>query len=258
MDFMLDWYGNGYNCIARYYDLDESGNITADRSYFKNTSSADISGFLRDYLPQYEETKDAGLRCLITGNHDTKRVSFNLDDTERKLLFAFLLTMPGAPFIYYGDEIGMAYRWLPTKEGGYHRTGSRTPMQWDDGKNLGFSEGNTPYLPADPNPGSATVAAQEKDPDSMLNFVRSLTALRRENEDLGNYAPFSVFSAEEGSRLFAYKRGKLLLAVNPGQQALTLTADGDYDLLFAYGNVEVQGEAVQLSAQSFAVLQPKV
>jgi hypothetical protein len=67
-----------------------------------------------------------------------------------------------------------------------------------------------------------------------------------------------VFSAEEGSRLFAYKRGKLLLAVNPGQQALTLTADGDYDLLFAYGNVEVQGEAVQLSAQSFAVLQPKV
>ena len=49
-----------------------------------------------------------------------------------------------------------------------------------------------------------------------------------------------------------------LLAVNPGQQVLTLTADGDYDLLFAYGNVEVQGEAVQLSAQSFAVLQPKV
>ncbi len=50
-----------------------------------------------------------------------------------------IFTMPGAPFLYYGDEIGMRYRWLPTKEGGYHRTGSRTPMQWDNGRNMGFS-----------------------------------------------------------------------------------------------------------------------
>ena len=257
MDFMLDWYGNGYNCIARYYDLDEGGNIITDRSYFKKTSTADISGFLRDYLPQYEDTKDVGLRCLITGNHDTKRVSFNLDETERKLLFAFLLTMPGAPFIYYGDEIGMAYRWLPTKEGGYHRTGSRTPMQWDESENLGFTTGNDPYLPLDPNPGHATVAQQEKDPDSMLNFVRGLTALRKEHEDLGNYAPFSVYSAEEGSRLFAYKRGKLLLAVNPGTEELALPLDEAYEIVYAFGNANIAAGQMRLGSQSFAVLEPK-
>lgn len=257
MDFMLDWYGNGYNWIARYYDLDKDGNITIDRSYFKKTSTADISGFLSDFLPQYEDTKNVGMRCLITGNHDTKRVSFNLDETERRLLFAFLLTMPGAPFIYYGDEIGMAYRWLDTKEGGYHRTGSRTPMQWDDSHNLGFTTGNDPYLPPDPNPGNATVAQQEKDPASLLNFVRELIALRKEYADLGNYAPFSVFSAEAGSRLFAYKRGKLLLAVNPGTQTLTLKTDGAYKAVYTLGQVQVKTEAATLAGQSFAVLAPQ-
>lgn len=60
--------------------------------------------------------------------------------------------LPGAPFIYYGDELGMRYRPLPSKEGGYTRTGSRTPMQWDDGANLGFSQAAAEalYLPVDP------------------------------------------------------------------------------------------------------------
>lgn len=256
MDFMLDWYGNGYSWIARYYDLDKNGNITEDRSYFKKSSKADISGFLADFLPQYEDTKNVGMRCLITGNHDTKRVSFNLDEVERKLLFAFLLTMPGAPFIYYGDEIGMAYRWLPTKEGGYHRTGSRTPMQWDGGENLGFSTGTDPYLPLDPNPGSATVADQQNDPDSMLNHVRTLLALRRQYADLGNYAPLCVYSAESGSRLFAYKRGELLVAVNPGSESLKLALDGAYAPVYTYGKVTVSDAQAVLESQSFVVLTP--
>ena len=163
MDFMLDWYGNGYSCLARLYRIDKDGNPYDDQSFFKAEANSDIHGFLRDYLPQYEDTKGDGLWCLITGNHDCKRTSYNLTETERKLLFTFLLTMPGAPFIYYGDEIGMAYRWLPTKEGGYHRTGTRTPMQWDNGKNLGFSAGKAEdlYLSVDPNPGCNSVQEQE-------------------------------------------------------------------------------------------------
>lgn len=64
--------------------------------------------------------------------------------------------MPGVPFIYYGDEIGMRYRDLPTKEGGYVRTGSRTPMQWQSLASLNASYA-TPvitggnYLPVDPS-----------------------------------------------------------------------------------------------------------
>ena len=255
MDFMLDWGGNGYNQLMRFYQLDKKGNILEDNSYFKAESDTDISGFLKDYA--YEEWKDLGLRCLITGNHDTKRCSFNLNDTERKLAYAFLLTMPGAPFIYYGDEIGMAYRWLPTKEGGYHRTGSRTPMQWDESANLGFSEGRAEdlYLSVDPNPGNTTVEAQEKDPASMLNHVRGLLALRRDNPDLGNYGPFAVYHAVEGDRLFAYKRGDMLLAVNPSLEEKTLELDGAYELAHSFG-IAGAGEKLTLGAQSFAVLKP--
>ena len=256
MDFCLDWYGNGYSHLLRYYKLDKKGNITEDESYFKAESSSDIFGFLRDYLPQYMDTRDAGLWCLITGNHDCKRTSFNLTDTERKLAWAFLLTMPGAPFIYYGDEIGMAYRWLPTKEGGYHRTGSRTPMQWDNSANLGFSTGDQPYLPLDPNPGQTTVAAQEADPDSMLNNVRRILKLRAEQEDLQNYSGFEIFHAQEGDRLFAYKRGELLLAVNPGLEEKALALDGNYEVLYTFGTAACEGAKLALKAQSFAVLKP--
>ena len=58
------------------------------------------------------------------------RLSQEVKGDELKVAFAFLLSMPGAPFIYYGDEIGMKYvEGLTSVEGGYGRTGSRTPMQ---------------------------------------------------------------------------------------------------------------------------------
>ena len=198
-----------------------------------------------------------GLWCLITGNHDTKRASFHLTDKERKLAYAFLLTMPGAPFINYGDEIGMAYRWLPTKEGGYHRTGTRTPMQWDDSKNLGFSTADADklYLPVDPNPGNATVAAQEKDPDSMLNHIRKVLAVRRENADLGAYTDMTVYHAEAGDRLFAVKRGEMLVAVNPGLEEKSLKLDGKYEIVYVFGEAEL-AEDLKVGKQTMAVLKP--
>ena len=212
MDFFLNWDGNGYSNLLRDYKL-EGSRLVSDNSYFNRNSDRDIYGFLNDYMPRYEQTKHMGLYCLITGNHDVKRPTVNLDDGERKLAYAFLLTMPGAPFIYYGDEIGMRYRFIPTKEGGYHRTGSRTPMQWDGSENLGFSKAaaDTLYLPVDPAADAPTVENQSADPDSMLNFLRRLIALRHEYEDLHAASPFAVYSAQAGSRLFAYKRGDLLL-----------------------------------------------
>ena len=256
MDFYLDWYGNGYSRLLRYYKLDKTGTITEDESYFKADAKSDILGFLKEYLSKYEKTADQGLWCLITGNHDCKRTSFNLTDKERKLAYAFLLTMPGAPFIYYGDEIGLAYRWLPTKEGGYHRTGSRTPMQWNSGKNMGFSEADADklYLPVDPAADAPNVAAQEQKADSMLNHVRGLIALRHANSDLQNYSPFQVYSAQAGSRLFAYKRGQMLLAVNPGRETLELELDGAYEAVYTIGAPVVNGKKLTMNAQSFVAL----
>ena len=75
------------------------------------------------------------------------RLARGLHGDELKVAFAFLLSMPGAPFIYYGDEIGMRYvEGLTSVEGGYSRTGSRSPMQWDDGVNAGFSTASAQKL----------------------------------------------------------------------------------------------------------------
>ncbi len=259
MDFYLDWRGNGYSILLRDYDIPAFGQAFGENnSYFKVSATRDVSRFLEDYLPAYEATKDRGLWCFITGNHDTLRVAPMLDDTERRLAYSFLYTMPGAPFLYYGDEIGMPYRWTRTKEGGYQRTGSRTPMQWAPGKNLGFSEAEESalYLPVGEVEGAPTVAQQEKDPDSFLNFMRKLIAVRKENPALGNYSPFSVYSAEKGSRIFAYKRGDYLIAVNPSAQTLELETDAAYTIIYSVGAPELHGHTLCLPGQSFVICKP--
>lgn len=257
MDFYLEWHGNGYSSLMRDYDRDSAGNIVSrDNSYFKADSTRDMSHFLEDYLPQYQASRDKGLWCFITCNHDTFRPAPTLNETERRLAFAFLFTMPGAPFLYYGDEIGMGYRCIPTKEGGFQRTGSRTPMQWDKSKNLGFSQSDEPYLPVDPSPNAPTVADQEKDPDSFLNFVRGIIALRHSQPHLQNYSPFAVYYAPTGSRLFAYRRGDLLLAVNPGLETLTLALEGACTPIYTIGAPTVEGTTLTMPAQSFVVLKP--
>ncbi|MEZ4519916.1 MAG: alpha-amylase family glycosyl hydrolase [Chloroflexota bacterium] len=74
-----------------------------------------------------------------------------------KLLNALFLSLPGAPIIYYGDEIGMVDNiWLPD------RHGCRTPMQWDDSKNAGFSDADSTYLSVNDGFEIRNVAAQER------------------------------------------------------------------------------------------------
>lgn len=255
MDFFLNWDGNGYSNLLRDYKLDGKV-LVSDNSYFKAESDRDMSCFLEDYMPKYEQTKDMGLYCLITGNHDVKRPTVNLNDSERKIAYAFLLTMPGVPFIYYGDEIGMNYRFIPTKEGGYHRTGSRTPMQWDGSENLGFSKAAADklYLPVDPAADAPTVENQLSDPGSMLHFVRSVIALRHREADLQAYSSFAPYHV--GKRAFAYKRGKLLLAVNPGLEAEEVQLDGSYEMIFSHGAPALDGQILTVAPGSFAVLKP--
>lgn len=257
MDFVLDWNSNVSKVMMRNYKQNlKTGEITDNNSYFSKGSNADATAFLKEFLPQYEAVRQKGLWCFITSNHDHVRPSAGLTEDERKLAFSWIYTLPGVPFLYYGDEIGMEYRILPTKEGGYHRTGSRTPMQWNDGKNLGFSDAPAEmlYLPVEDN-AAHTVAAQEGVKGSMLETVRELIALRRGEEELQNYSPFSLYYAREGSRLLAYKRGEhILVAMNPGAGTETCALDGNYKLLYTVGAPAVEGKTLTLPAQSFAVL----
>ena len=235
MDFYLEHWHNGYHTLLR--DHDEGRN---DRSYFRrDAADRDVHRFLDDYLRRYEGTRGKGYVSFITCNHDTPRATWTLSPAELKIAYAFILTMPGVPFIYYGDEIGMRYLpGLPTKEGGYTRTGTRTPMQWNRGKNMGFSDASPEmlYLPVDPSEDAPDAASQMQDPDSLRSIVRDVIALRHANEDLQADGLFEAVCAEAG-KPFVYRRGAFLCAVNPSAETLSYEdaeLDG-YEVMYRIG-----------------------
>ena len=137
-----------------------------------------------------------------------------------------LLTMPGVPFIYYGDEIGMRnLKGWPNKEGAMWRGSCRSPMQWSSGTNAGFSTATADklYLPLDPDPRRPNVADAERDPDSLLNFTRQLIALRHKNPSLGPLGGFKPLYSQKGAYPFVYLRSggpeNFIIAVNPSNAA---------------------------------------
>ena len=138
------------------------------------------------------------------------------------MAFAFLLSMPGAPFIYYGDEIGMRYvENLTSVEGGYDRTGSRSPMQWDNTVNAGFSCAvrEKLYIPLDSSPDRPTVQEQMADPDSLYHEIRRLIALRQAHPALQSKGRIDFIHAESHSYPLVYLRStaeeQILVLINP-------------------------------------------
>jgi maltose alpha-D-glucosyltransferase/alpha-amylase len=259
MDFLLAFFNNsGYQSLFRDYTLDEYNRPAGeDNSFFKKNGKGDITRFLRDYLFHYNSTKDSGFISLVTGNHDLIRLGLTLSPAELALAYAFLFTMPGVPFLYYGDEIGMRYLHLPTKEGGYYRTGSRTPMQWKEGTNLGFSAAPTErlYLPVDGAPDAPTVEAQEKDPTSLLNTLKAILALRRAEPDLQSKPNLEIIRAEKEKLPFVYKRGALVMALNPGGQEVSVPVPGMRSAknIFSIGEGLYADGHCTMGAQSFLV-----
>ena len=253
MDFYLNEPNGGYATLMRDYGALHE--MREDHSFFKKDAGGDINRFLSDYLPRYQDTKEDGYFCMLTCNHDTVRPRYNLDERERMLAFAFLFTMPGVPYLYYGDEIGMRYLDLPGKEGGYYRTGSRTPMQWNAGKNLGFSEADASslYLPVDDLPDAPTVESQEREASSLLHTVKDLLALRHREEDLQADADFEALITDPTGP-FVYRRGSLLLAVNPAGRAGECSLPRTGEIIYSIGKGEIDGCKLTLAPQSFVVI----
>lgn len=218
MDFYLNWPGNGYNSLLRDYESGE------DHSYFKQNGDGDITRFLMEYLPRYEATRDKGYISLLTCNHDTPRPRKSLTPEELKIAYAVLFTLPGVPFLYYGDEIGMRYLDVPTKEGGYTRTGSRTPMQWDGTENAGFSKAKKEelYLPVDTSRDAPTVEKEEKDADSLLNVTRRVLKFRQSRKDFRADVPLQVIIGEK-EKPFVYRRDRMICMVNPTSRKETVS-----------------------------------
>jgi maltose alpha-D-glucosyltransferase/alpha-amylase len=256
-DFLLDHMHSGYRSLIREY---EDG--VEDNSYFKKDGKGDITRFLNQYMPWYEATMNDGFISLISGNHDTPRVSHGISPRELSLFYAMLFTMPGVPFLYYGDEIGMRYLYnLPTKEGGYGRTGSRSPMQWNSGANAGFS-GAAPeklYMAVDTEPGAPDVESQEKDPQSLINTVKDLLRLRNSNEELGAKPNLQILYQgvpDSADRTFFYKRGSFIMGLNPGAvgvNAVRVSVPKTPELVYSIGGCGTENGIFNLEPQSFGV-----
>ncbi|CAN5726672.1 alpha-amylase family glycosyl hydrolase [soil metagenome] len=160
-------------------------------------------------------------------NHDigrgTTRMCHNDPDLGRVLMM-LVLTLRGTPFVYFGDELGMTDTRLRRDqirdpvglrtfgEFTVGRDGCRTPMQWNDEPGAGFTApGVKPWLPLGEH-SAVNVEAQRDDPDSVLNFTRSLIQLRKESDDLRTGA-YQEVDSPDGT--WVYKRGdNVVVALN--------------------------------------------
>ena len=237
MDFLLHFGPSHYNDLFR-----------CEHPFFSDSGLGDASAFVEKYLESRKKAGAEGLICIPSGNHDMLRLAKFLNEEQRKLAFTFLLSMPGAPFVYYGDEIGMRYvEGLTSVEGGYERTGSRSPMQWDDTTNAGFSSAPAEklYIAQDSAADRPHVKAQMADCQSQYHQVKQLIALRQAHGALHNRSGLRFVSNGAPKQALAYERfcdgEKLLVVINPCAEKAAFAYDGALgEALYTFGDAAVQ------------------
>ena len=206
---------------------------------------------LKEIVSKWDKKFEAnGWNTVYFTNHDQSRAvsRFGNDAKEyhapsAKMLYTFLLTQRATPYIYNGDEIGMInirfknieqYNDLQTKNRYYlalkespekgaaylvnqqelSRDNSRTPFQWDASTNAGFTNGK-PWLPINDNYTTLNAKAQDADANSILNYVRKLSTIRKENKDVLVYGKYTLLDAKNAN-VYSYTRevnGKRFLVV---------------------------------------------
>ena len=257
------WF-DGYNDLFQKESWRILNGYSEGHSFFDVEGKGNIRHFLDKYMEQYTPTKGEGYICLPLGNHDNARLGNKRSADDLEIIYAFGLTMPGTPFLYYGNEIGM--RQLPADwpqvEGAYQpRNGARTPMQWNSDKNFGFStaEAGKLYLPVDPDKAAPNVEAEEKDPNSLLNRTRKLIKLKHTEPALADYAEFTPLFAKENTYPFVYARSKdkevVLVMLNPSGKEVT----AEFELNTAYKKtVVLAGKELKINkkGQKISVTMP--
>ena len=198
----------------------------------------DLVKFKEIYTKWTDVFSKRGWSTIYLSNHDQPRMvsrwgndSPAFKSPSAKMLITFMLTMHATPLFYFGDEIGMTnarfnsikkYRDIETinmykktrSENGdlkkfienqkeAARDNCRTPFQWDDSPQAGFTTG-IPWLEVNPNYKECNLAAQEKDPDSILHYFRKMVRVRKSNPILlyGNYHLLD----KEHDKIYAYTR----------------------------------------------------
>ncbi|MFX1255765.1 MAG: alpha-amylase family glycosyl hydrolase [Promethearchaeota archaeon] len=191
--------------------------------------------------------------CYVFSNHDDIRLISRMRNDIRKarLLALMLLTLRGAPFIYYGEEIGMKQAKIPRnkvldplgKRFWYSpipigRDGCRTPMQWDDSINAGFSSQEVEtWLPIPQDYKIINVKNQESDPNSMLNFYKTLLKIHKEQKSL-QLGELEIIPLHKNcvSYIRSYQSEKSLIVLNFSKKSLLIS--------YREASREIQGKII--------------
>jgi alpha-glucosidase len=178
----------------------------------------------------------------VLGNHDEPRLASHLGKAAARMAAMLLLTLRGTPTLYYGDEIGMTDVPIPAEREqdpwgkrvpGMSRDPQRTPMQWTDGPNAGFSAADPKalWLPLSAEYRSTNVLVELDDPFSILNLYRSLLSYRRSHLPLqaGDYQPLDGMPES----VFAYLRQMqgvpvILVVLNFASETIQLQLPEDW------------------------------
>lgn len=252
MDFLLHFGPSHYNDLFR-----------EEEPFFSRRGKGDASVFIETYMNNYKKTEGKGLICFPSGNHDMPRISSRLDEDEIKIAFAFILTMPGAPFIYYGDEIGMKYLdGIKSVEGGFERTGSRSPMQWDSTVNAGFStaESDMLYIPLDEDKNRPTAEKAIADKDSIYSVINNILKIRQEHSALHSNGEIEILYVEKNKYPLVYRRfndeESIIVAVNPSSNEVTceINAANPETVLYSHGSEsKLENGKITVPAESVTI-----
>ena len=270
-DELHEFVGEGGH-FSSMFDFD-AHQLTFEGHGWYDCKPNDFSTWRDAIIASQKKMYGIGLLSNIIENHDEPRGASRYlpahaqNEMGKKMLATTYMLLRGIPFIYQGQEIGMTncrrsdiseyddisthdqYRLALevgcTKEQAleccytHSRDNTRTPMQWSAGENAGFTTGK-PWLALNPNYTEINVAEQENRPDSVLNYYRTLTALRKNGDyrDTFTYGRF-IPAFEKEPSIFAYIReneesGQRILVIgNYGAESCTVSIGGMRKLLLS-------------------------
>ena len=209
-------------------------------------------------ITDYEGAMPAGgWPNWVLGNHDRPRIATRVGPAQARMAAMLLLTLRGTPTIYYGEEIGMVDVPIPPDEvqdpaekrepgKGLGRDPERTPLPWDASPGHGFTSGK-PWLPFGSQ--GMDVAAQDADPQSMLNLYRRLIELRKTSPALLHGAVAKVRA--EGTVLSYERRTaeqRLAVHLNLGEASQSVAVESGRVLLSSTGRHDAVAKRLTLAA----------
>lgn len=241
-------------------------------AYFRKLTASLEKDFPDPYMPVY-----------VFSNHDRRRSlkRLNGDLDKAKLLHFMQLTVRGVPCVYYGEELGMTDLRMPYRRAldpiphlfkavprflvdmageTLNRDELRTPMQWNDTINAGFSVAEKTWLPVHENYRTVNVEKELADKNSLCNSIKALLQLRNGNEALSKGNMRLLESKTLPQNVLGYTREtaqqKLLVLINFGRDDKDVLLPGDAKaILHTQGNAQLTGNIVKLNGLSAVVIE---